>query len=130
MAFENVYTDAKPLAIPAATPVIGGLRWAYYTGNQVRIDPAHPARPQALVVNDLRVKPVGGPRDAAGCLLATARPGKGRVVLVTDSGWVTDMALGGEGIGGVAIREHDNWEIFRRLVRWAGGVDSGEKPAR
>jgi hypothetical protein len=54
-------------------------------------------------------------------LLATAEPGKGRVVVVTDAGWITDDALSGKGIGGVAITEHDNWEIFLRLSTWAAG---------
>ncbi len=53
----------------------------------------------------------------------------GRVAVVTDSGWITDSALNGQGIGNVAIKEQDNWEIFRRLARWAAGLskESGER---
>ena len=117
--FTNLYTDAKRLALPKETPVIGGLSWAYYTGNLVLLDKSHPANPRALVLNDLNQKPIKGTRDQNGCLLAVAEPGKGRVVVVTDSGWITDSALDGRGIGDVAIQEHDNWEILRRLTRWA-----------
>jgi hypothetical protein len=119
--FVNLYTDAKKLVLPAGTPLIGGLRWAYYTGNLLRLQPAHSARPRALVSNDLTQKPEQGTRDQPGVLLAIAEPGKGHVVVVTDSGWLSDDALSGKGIGGVAIKEHDNWEIFLRLVRWAAG---------
>ena len=117
--FTNLYTDAKQLILPQQTPLIGGLRWAYYTGNLVRLDPHHAARPRPLVQNDLAQKPPKGTRDQAGVLLATAEPENGRVVVVTDSGWITDDALSGKGIGGVAIKEHDNWEIFLRLAIWA-----------
>jgi hypothetical protein len=127
----NLYTDAKKLVLPKDTPIIGGLRWAYYTGNLLRLDPSHPAKPRALVLNDLNQKPVGGPRDQSGCLLATAEPGKGRVVVVTDSGWITDAVFSEEGVGTVAIKGQDNWEIFRRLARWAAHADdtASSKPA-
>ena len=115
----NLYTDAKKLVLPQETPLIGGLRWAYYTGNLLLLDPTNPAKPRALVMNDLSQKPPKGTRDQAGCLLATAEPGKGRVVVVTDSGWLADWAFNEEGIGGVAIKGQDNWEIFRRLTHWA-----------
>jgi hypothetical protein len=118
MRFENLYTDAKKIALPPTTPVIGGLRWAYYTGNLVRLQPDHPAKPRALVTNDLSQKPEKGARDQSGVLMAAAEPGKGRVIVVTDSGWISNDALSGKGIGDVAIKEHDNWEIFRRLMRW------------
>jgi len=118
----NLYTDAKKLTLPRETPIIGGLRWAYYTGNLLRVDASHPARPRALVMNDLNQKPVTGPRDQAGCLLATAEPGKGRVIVMTDSGWLADWAFTEEGVGGVAIQGQDNWEIFHRLTRWAAQI--------
>jgi hypothetical protein len=127
LQFTNLYTDAKKLAVPKETPVIGGLNWAYYTGNLLVPDRSHPAKPRALVTNDLNQKPVQGTRDQAGCLLATAEPGAGRVVLITDSGWITDMALDGRGIGDVAIKEHDNWEIFRRLSRWAAHLPETDR---
>ncbi len=114
----NLYTDAKQLVVPKEAPVIGGLRWAYYTGNLLLLDASHPARPRALVTNDLNQKPVKGPRDTAGVLMAAAEPGRGRVVVVTDAGWISDWAFTGEGVGGVSIKEQDNWEIFHRLARW------------
>lgn len=119
LGFTNLYTDAKQLLIPKDTPVIGGLRWAYYTGNLATVDAKHPAKPRALVPNDLNRKPVKGTRDQAGPLLAVAEPGRGRVVLVTDAGWITDASLSGAGVGDVAIKEQDNFEIFRRLATWA-----------
>jgi hypothetical protein len=122
MYFENRYTDAKRLVIPAEVPVIGGLRWAYYTGNQVVVEPNHEAKARPLVVNDLGQKPEHGPRDEKGVLLAVAEPGKGHVVVVTDCGWLTNDALSGKGIGRDAIKEHDNVEIFRRLAKWAASA--------
>ena len=116
MKFESRYTDAKQLVIPERVPIIGGLRWAYYTGNQVVVQPEHPAKPRGLVMNDLSQKPVGGPRDEPGILLAIAEPGKGHVVLVTDAGWISNDALSGKGIGPVAIKQQDNFEIMQRLA--------------
>jgi hypothetical protein len=115
----NLYTDAKQIVLPDTVPMIGGLRWAYYTGNLLLLDYSHSARPRALVLNDLKQKPLKGARDQAGVLLAAAEPGKGRVLAVTDSGWIADWAFSGEGVGGVSIKEQDNWEIFHRLARWA-----------
>ena len=126
--FKNLYTDAKQLVLPKDTPIIGGLRWAYYTGNLVAIDAAHPARPHPLVINDLSVKPLGGSRDQRGALLAVSNPGRGRVVAVTDAGWITDTALDGRGLGPVAIKEQDNWEIFRRLAHWAAHSNQAANP--
>ena len=121
----NLYTDAKKLVLPRETPMIGGLRWAYYTGNLLLLDSSHPAKPRALVMNDLNQKPEKGARDQAGCLLATAEPGKGRVIVVTDSGWLADWAFDEEGIGGVAIKGQDNREIFGRLTHWAAHLPEG-----
>jgi hypothetical protein len=115
----NLYTDAKLLPIPASQPVIGGLNWAYYTGNLLLLDPQHPARPQALVVNDLTVKPPKGTRDQAGVLMAAAQRGKGRLIVVTDAGWLTSDVFQDKGIGGVILKPHQNEEIFRRLAKWA-----------
>lgn len=117
--FTNLYTDAKKLTLPATAPVVGGLRWAYYTGNLLVLDSRHRAKPLGVVVNDLKQPPVKGPRDQAGVLLATAESGKGRVMVATDSGWVANDALSEKGIGDVAIHGQDNWEIFRRLTLWA-----------
>jgi hypothetical protein len=122
LQFTNLYTDVKKLVLPRETPIIGGLRWGYYTGNLVLIRPDHPARPRPLVLNDLTQKPINGPRDTPGALLAVAEPGRGRVVVVTDSGWLINDALSEKGIGGTAVRGQDNWEIFRRLAHWAAGT--------
>jgi len=118
LQFTNLYTDAKLLPLPKDTPIVGGLRWAFYTGNSIRIETDHPARPRALVVNDLTIKPPKGERDQPGALMAIAEPGQGRVLLVTDSGWVADWAFAEKGVGGVALKGQDNWEIFRRLSLW------------
>ena len=121
MKWEGRYTDAKKLVIPASAPIIGGLRWVYYTGNTIVIEAGHAAKPRALVSNDLTQKPAKGPRDAEGVLMAIAEPGKGRVMISTDCGWLTDSIFNGKGIGGVYIAEHDNLEIFVRLLNWAAG---------
>jgi hypothetical protein len=113
----NLYTDAKLLPIPDGTPAIGGLKWAYYTGNLLLLDPNHPAKPRALVTNNLAIKPPKGTRDQAGALMAVANPGKGHVIVVTDSGWLADWAFDEKGVGGVALHGQDNYEIFRRLVK-------------
>jgi len=52
--------------------------------------------------------------------LAIAEPGFGRVAVITDTGFITDDALSGKGIGDVSIQEQDNAEIFIRLALWAG----------
>jgi hypothetical protein len=122
MKWVSKYTDAKKLVVPPAAPIIGGLRWAYYTGNQIVLTPDHSARPRAVVENDLSQKPLGGPRDEPGVLLAVAEPGKGHVVAVTDAGWISNDALSGKGIAGVAIKDNDNFEICLRVLKWAAGV--------
>jgi len=122
LQFTNLYTDVKKLVLPRETPVIGGLRWGYYTGNLVLITPEHPAKPRPLVLNDLAQKPLNGSRDTPGALLAVAEPGRGRVVVVTDAGWLNNDALSEKGIGGVAVTGQDNWEICRRLAHWAAGA--------
>src|SRR5437870_2590440 len=118
----NLYTDAKQLVLPKQTPIIGGLRWGYYTGNLLLLDEAHPAKPRPIVTNDLNQKPLKGPRDQPGVLMAAAELGRGRILVATDSGWIADWAFSGEGVGGVGIKEQDNWEIFHRLTRWAAHV--------
>ena len=127
LRFTNLYTDIKKLAVPRNTPVIGGLNWAYYTGNLLVLATNHSAQPQSLVMNDLSQKPLNGPRDQPGALLAVSEPGKGRVVAVTDAGWITNDVLADKGIGGVVITNHDNWEIFRRLTCWGAGVGDPAK---
>jgi hypothetical protein len=121
MQFTNLYTDAKLLPVPRSQPVIGGLNWAYYTGNLVLLDTNNPSRPRALVMNDLSIKPQGT-RDQAGALMAASTTGRGHVLVVTDAGWLTSDVFEGKGIGGVVLKPHDNYEIFRRLAHWAAGA--------
>jgi hypothetical protein len=123
MKWEPRYTDAKQLVLPKSLPAIGGLRWAYYTGNTIVLSSAGEAKVSLVVQNDLAQKPLKAPRDEAGVLLAGVDLGKGRFVAITDAGWISNDALSGKGIGGVAITEHDNWELFSRLVRWATHAD-------
>jgi hypothetical protein len=117
----NLITDAKKLELPASAPIVGGLRWAFYTGNLLLLDPKNPARPEPIVTNDLAQKPIKGSRDQNGVLLARATPGKGRVVAMTDAGSIANFALTEEGVGGVAIKGQDNLEMFLRLARWVSG---------
>jgi hypothetical protein len=121
LGFAERFTDTKRIVLPKETPIIGGLAWGYYTGNQVVITTGHAAKPRSLVSNDVTQKPLNGPRNEPGCLLGVAEPGKGHVVLVTDGGWISDACLSGKGILGVSIKEQDNWEIMRRLSLWAAG---------
>ncbi|MDX1953041.1 MAG: hypothetical protein SFY81_12740 [Verrucomicrobiota bacterium] len=122
----NNVTDAKKLLIPKGVPIVGGLRWAYYTGNSLLLDPSHPAAPRPLVKNDLNQKPIAGTRDAEGVLAAIAEPGKGRVVIITDAGSIADFAFLEQGVGGVAIKGQDNMEFFNRLVQWAARIKFSE----
>src|ERR1043166_913132 len=124
----NVFTDAKKLVLPKETPIIGGLRWAYYTGNLLLLEKSHAARPRSLVTNDLSQKPPKGPRDHEGVLMAASEPGRGRVIVSTDSGWIADWAFDERGVGGVALQGQDNWEIFRRLTRWSAHLEPVAKP--
>ena len=119
MALTNRYHDAKTIAIPVGTPVIGGLGWAYYTGNEILLNPAHPARPRAWVTNDLATPTATGLRNEAGILLAVAEPLRGRLVVATDAGWISHNALDTIGIGGTILRDHHNAELFERLALWA-----------
>jgi hypothetical protein len=119
LTVTNRYHDAKEIAVPDSTPVIGGLRWAYYTGNEVLLTASHPARPQAWVTNDVSTPTATGRRNETGILLAVAEPLKGRVVVATDAGWLSRNALENIGIGGVVLAHHDNAELFERLTLWA-----------
>ncbi len=121
MHLVNDYTDVKSIRIPADSPIIGGLLWAYYIGDRVALDKDHRAKPRSLVDNDVSVKPLSGNRNHKGSLLAVSEPGKGRVVVVSDGGWLLNMVLSGEEVVGAAIEDNDNWEIFRRLAMWAAG---------
>jgi len=119
--FVEQFTDMKRITVPKDAPIIGGLNWGYYTGNHIVLTPGHAAKPRSLIDNDVTTKPINGPRNEPGCLLALAEPGRGRVVLATDAGWLTDDALAEKGIGGNVVKGQDNWEIMRRLSHWAAG---------
>ncbi len=121
LQFAERFTDMKKITVPKGTPVIGGLNWGYYTGNQIVVEVGHAAKPRPLINNDVSVTPISGPRNEPGCLLAVAEPGRGKVVLVTDAGWLTDDALTEKGIGGNVVKGQENWEIMRRLSHWAAG---------
>lgn len=43
------------------------------------------------------------------------------MVLITDAGWITDDSLASKPIGNTPAKPNDNWEIMRRLTRWAAG---------
>ncbi len=120
-ALTNRYHDAKLIAIPRDAPVIGGLRWGFYTGNEVLLTPGHRARPTAWITNDVAQPTLTAKRNEPGILLATSTPGNGRVVLATDAGWITKNALQELGIGDLTIRGQDNWEIFHQLCLWSAG---------
>jgi hypothetical protein len=122
LQWTNLHTDPKLLPLPKETPVVGGLRWAYYSGNLVLVDTNHPARPRALVENNLAIKPARGDRNQPGALMAVAELGRGRAVVSTDAGWLADWAFDERGVGGVSLKGHDNYEIFRRLALWASGA--------
>jgi hypothetical protein len=117
LKWEERYTDIKGLTLPAATPIIGGLKWGYYSGNTLVVDAGHPAKPQVLVPNDVTVPAVNSTRNAPGVLLAVATPERGRVVVATDAGWIGNSVLEGKGIAGFVVPGDDNVEIFRRLAR-------------
>ena len=120
MQWAENYTDAKGLNIPKDTPVLGGLKWAYYTGNQIQLTESESVE-HWLVQNDLNQPPLSGMRDAEGALLAGAGFGKGRLVVVTDSGWIVNSVLAGRGLGGNLVENDDNLEIMKRLCLWASG---------
>lgn len=56
-------------------------------------------------------------------------PRRGRVVAVTDAGWIGNAALQEQGGGATSLQPHDNWEIFRRLARWAAHLPEAPAPA-
>ena len=70
LQWADTYTDAKGLLIPKETPVVGGLKWGYYTGNRIQLTNARNVQRWA-VLNDLTQAPSKGKRDAMGlCWLA------------------------------------------------------------
>src|ERR1051326_2182722 len=123
LQFTNLYTDVKKLVLPKETPIIGGLRWGYYTGNLVLITPNHSAKPRALVLNDLAQKPLKGARDTPGALLAVAEPGHGHMIVVTDAGWLTNDALSDK------ASEESLWK-GRTIGKFFGGWRIGPRRIR
>ncbi len=123
LKWSDNYTDSKRIELPADFPILGGLTWAYYTGNQIEITPGHPSNARCLIENTTDQPTLTGRRNTEGCLLAIAEVGKGRVVLVTDAGWIANWALNEEGVGGIAIKNQDNLEIFLRLAKWAAHAE-------
>jgi hypothetical protein len=123
LKWADTYTDAKRIELPADLPILGGLTWAYYTGNQIEITPGHPSNARCLIESKAELPTLTGRRNTEGCLLAIAEVGSGRVVLVTDAGWIANWALNEEGVGGIAIKNQDNLEIFLRLTKWAAHTE-------
>ena len=123
MRFETNYTDLKRFTFSITVPAepLAQLRWAYYSGNQIQLDPNHPAHPKPWIINNSADPILKGQRNTAGILLAGATLGRGRIIVVTDSGWISANALNGVGIGGYYIADHDNPEIIQRMVDWAAG---------
>ena len=101
---------------------VGGLRWAYYSGNRVELLPSAQKgiHCRGWYLNDPKDRPDRGDRSAAGYLLASSEAGQGRVLAVTDCGWIVNNAMNGVGINGLYMPDHQNAEIMTRLVRWAG----------
>ncbi len=125
LQLTNRFHDAKLIPVDESNPVIGGLNWGYYTGNEVLLRPDHSARPVAWVENPVGLPTATGRRNEPGILLAAASPGRGRVVVATDAGWITDNVLAGRGIGGVSLHGQDNFQIFLRICRWTAGQSVG-----
>jgi len=126
LQFTNLYTDFKPINVPKSAPIIGGLRWAFFSGNQILLDDKSPARPKAVVNNDATA-PVKGTRNPPGILMAVSEPGKGHVVAFTDNGWLINEAFSGGIVAEIRIPEQDNWEIFHRLAKWVAGTATTQR---
>ena len=127
MEVTHFDVGVKVFDIPDDAPLVGGLKWKYIYGSILEVREDHFAHPQVLVENDPEVPVEMGPVGPAGSttvgpsgevgfrgpLLATAEVGKGRAVVGTDTGWMANTA----------IDQADNWEIARRLYRWAAGLE-------
>ena len=120
---SEYFIGVKRIVIPADVPIIGGLTWGFYYGSPLMVDESHFAHPRVLVWNDpnLPAQPKKGPDGVRGPLLAVAEVGKGRVVVASDTGWIAEWALLEQEPFGT-VRGQDNWEICRRLTRWAAGL--------
>jgi len=51
--------------------------------------------------------------------------GQGRVWAVADTGWLSNGALLGGGLGGIKT-DQDNWEIMLRLTHWVAALDTAK----
>jgi hypothetical protein len=122
LRLSNVgYQDGKLYRLPERAPFGAGLRWAFYMGNHVAFAADHPDGPRPVVMNEPATPALNGPRNGPGTLLAAATPGRGRVVVATDAGWLGNAALLDQGVGGFVILGHDNAEVARQMFRWAAG---------
>jgi gluconolactonase len=115
MKFVDDYTDIKAITFPEGDMLLSGLKWGYYSGNAIQLI----ADPLVALNNDAKVPLLKGERNGKGALLAYTIAGKGRVAVVTDAGWITNVVLDDPGIAGIRIEGHHNYEIFRRLVFWS-----------
>ncbi|MFN0066976.1 MAG: hypothetical protein ACKVYV_05000 [Limisphaerales bacterium] len=115
------YQDGKLYTLPPDAPFGAGLRWAFYMGNHVIFTGRARDQARTVVANDPATPALNGPRNGPGTLLAVATPGRGRVVVATDAGWLGNAALRDQGVGGFVIRGHDNAELARQMFRWAAG---------
>lgn len=119
------YQDGKLYTLPADAPFGAGLRWAFYMGNHVAFTGRARDQARTVVANDPATPALNGPRNGPGTLLAVARPGRGRVVVATDAGWLGNAALKDLGLpNGFVIRGHDNAELARQMFRWAMGGEA------
>ncbi|HUU70823.1 MAG TPA: hypothetical protein VM186_14945 [Planctomycetota bacterium] len=121
----------KEFTIPKDAPIVGGLKWKYIYGSLLDVRPDHFAHPRVVLENDPAVPVIVGPAGTApdapvgplgevgprGPILAIAEAGTGRVVVGTDGGWLANGTL----------EQADNWEIARRLFRWAAHLDAPAK---
>lgn len=79
--------------------------------------------PRSLITNSVSQAPLKGVRNEAGCLLGIAEPGKGRVVCVTDAGWISNSVLRAD--RGSSQREPSSRNCFsgqREPSRWPGAI--------
>ena len=79
LQLTNRYHDAKLIPIAPGTPVVGGLHWGYYTGNEILLTGKHRAPPRALASNDPAQPTLTQRRNEPGILLAIAEPGRVRL---------------------------------------------------
>ena len=111
----------KRFDIPKDTPIVGGLRWAFYYGSILDVDKNHLLKPRVLVENQPDIEPVRGMKGLAGPILVSVEAGDGRVIIAGDTGWLTDWAM--NQTKDDAIRGQDNWTIFQRLSRWVAKIE-------